>query len=75
MSRPVYPYPATAEYTGTREMTEAENWQQGPDAQIVALHDSLPGEDFSQPTSSSTSKPGPGLLDKNKTAARKPGRL
>ena len=48
MSRPVYPYPATAtaEYTGTREMTEAENWQQGPDAQIVALRDSWPGEDF-----------------------------
>ena len=50
MTRPVYPWPATAAYTGQGDWTDAANWTQGPDAQTVALRD-WAGADFFAPYS------------------------
>ncbi|WP_176084216.1 tannase/feruloyl esterase family alpha/beta hydrolase [Martelella sp. HB161492] len=45
MTRPVYPYPATAEWSGKGEVTDGTTWHKGPAAEIVTLHD-WPGADF-----------------------------
>ncbi len=39
MTRPVYPWPATAAYTGLGDPLDAANWMQGPDAETVPLRD------------------------------------
>jgi feruloyl esterase len=39
MSRPVFPWPATAAFTGTGAWTDAAGWTQGPDAETVPLRD------------------------------------
>lgn len=48
MSRPVWPYPATAALKAGTEYTEAENWTRGPDAPIVTTRD-WPGADLFAP--------------------------
>ncbi len=48
MTRPVYPWPATAAYTGSGDPTDAANWTKGADAEIVALRD-WAGADFFAP--------------------------
>jgi feruloyl esterase len=50
MSRPVWPWPATAQWSGSGEFTDAATWTKGPDAQIVALRD-WAGADFFAPFS------------------------
>ena len=48
MTRPVWPWPATAAFSGTGDPTDAAAWVRGPDAEIVALRD-WAGEDFFAP--------------------------
>jgi feruloyl esterase len=48
MTRPVWPWPATARWTGKGDVTDAATWEKGPDAQIVALRD-WAGADFLAP--------------------------
>lgn len=48
MSRPVWPYPATAALKAGTDYTEAENWTRGPDAPIVTTRD-RPGADLFAP--------------------------
>lgn len=48
MSRPVWPYPATAALKAGTNYTEAENWTRGPDAPIVTTRD-WPGADLFAP--------------------------
>jgi hypothetical protein len=48
MTRPVYPWPATAAYTGKGDWKDAANWTRGPDAETVALRD-WAGADFFAP--------------------------
>jgi hypothetical protein len=39
MSRPVYPYPAVARYTGHGDVHDAENWGRGGPASVVTVRD------------------------------------
>lgn len=39
MTRPVYPYPYTARFTGTGDWTGAASWERGGTAPIVATQD------------------------------------
>lgn len=48
MTRPVWPYPATAALTPGADPTRAESWTRGPDAEIVSLRD-WPGADLFTP--------------------------
>lgn len=48
MTRPVYPWPATAAYAGSGDPTDAANWTKGADAETVALRD-WAGSDFFAP--------------------------
>jgi hypothetical protein len=48
MTRPAYPWPATAAFTGNGNWTDATNWTQWPDAETVALRD-WAGADFFTP--------------------------
>lgn len=48
MSRPVFPWPATATFSGKGDWTDAANWAQGSDAQTVPLRD-WAGADFFAP--------------------------
>jgi len=48
MTRPVYPWPATASYTGSGDPLQAANWARGPDAAVVPLRD-WAGADFFAP--------------------------
>ncbi|MCX8999841.1 tannase/feruloyl esterase family alpha/beta hydrolase [Rhizobiaceae bacterium BDR2-2] len=48
MTRPVYPWPAVARYTGTGDVTEAANWEKGGPAGVVPLRD-WPGADLFGP--------------------------
>lgn len=48
MTRPVFPYPATASYSGKGPFTEAANWQKGADAEVVTLRP-WPGENLFGP--------------------------
>ncbi|WP_106477999.1 tannase/feruloyl esterase family alpha/beta hydrolase [Phytohalomonas tamaricis] len=47
-SRPVYPYPATAHYTGRGSVYDAANWEKGHPAETVHLRD-WPGSDLFTP--------------------------
>jgi hypothetical protein len=47
-SRPVWPWPATAAFSGSGDPTGAAAWVRGPDAEIVALRD-WAGADFFAP--------------------------
>jgi feruloyl esterase len=49
MTRPVWPWPATAQWSGSGDVTDAATWLRGPDAQIVALRDDWAGSDFFAP--------------------------
>lgn len=49
MTRPVWPWPATALWSGNGDVTKAATWTQGPDAQIVGLRD-WAGADFFAPS-------------------------
>lgn len=48
MTRPVYPWPATAAFSGKGDWTDAANWTPGPDAETVPLRD-WAGADFFAP--------------------------
>jgi feruloyl esterase len=48
MSRPVWPWPATAAFSGSGDAADAATWARGPDAEIVALRD-WAGADFFAP--------------------------
>ncbi|MGN7871469.1 tannase/feruloyl esterase family alpha/beta hydrolase [Paracoccus sp. 22332] len=48
MTRPVWPWPATAALTPGTDYTRAESWTRGPDAAIVATRD-WPGADLFAP--------------------------
>ena len=48
MTRPVFPWPATAVFSGSGNPHDAANWTRGPDAEIVALRD-WPGADLFTP--------------------------
>lgn len=52
MTRPVYPYPHVARYKGAGDYTDAANWEKGPAAESVPLHD-WPGTDLFRPYSPS----------------------
>lgn len=45
MSRPVYPWPRVAAYSGEGEVTDAANWTEGAAAEVVATRD-WPGADL-----------------------------
>lgn len=45
MTRPVYPYPATARYKGVGDIYDGTNWEKGEPAEIVRLRD-WPGSDL-----------------------------
>ena len=48
MTRPVWPWPATARYIGSGDPNVSASWTQGPDAETVALRD-WAGADFFTP--------------------------
>lgn len=48
MTRPVWPWPATAALVPGADPTRAESWTRGPDAAIVATRD-WPGADLFAP--------------------------
>ena len=48
MTRPVYPWPHVAAYAGQGEMTAADNWTEGPAAEVVLIRD-WPGADLFGP--------------------------
>lgn len=48
MTRPVFPWPATAVFSGSGNPHDAADWTRGPDAEIVALRD-WPGADLFTP--------------------------
>jgi feruloyl esterase len=48
MTRPVWPWPTTAQWSGSGDVTDAATWTQGPDARIVLTRD-WPGADFFAP--------------------------
>ncbi|MFV0410102.1 MAG: tannase/feruloyl esterase family alpha/beta hydrolase [Paracoccus sp. (in: a-proteobacteria)] len=48
MTRPVYPYPFTAKWTGEGDMIDAATWTRGEPAEIVHLRD-WPGADLFAP--------------------------
>lgn len=45
MTRPVYPYPFVAQFTGEGDYTDTANWEKGDAAQIVAMR-AWPGSDL-----------------------------
>jgi hypothetical protein len=45
MTRPVYAYPAVAQYTGVGSVYDASNWTKGEAAEVVRLRD-WPGRDL-----------------------------
>ena len=48
MTRPVWPWPATAVWSGSGAVTDGSGWSRGPDAPVVALRD-WAGADFLTP--------------------------
>ena len=48
MTRPVYPYPDLAVYSGAGPPTDAANWTRGAPAPVVRLRD-WPGADLFAP--------------------------
>lgn len=45
MTRPVWPYPYIAQYSGDGDYTNAQSWQRGENAEIIKTHD-WPGSDM-----------------------------
>lgn len=48
MTRPVYPYPHVAGWSGEGDVHDAATWSEGPAAEIVGLRD-WPGADLFTP--------------------------
>ena len=50
MTRPVWPWPATARYIGSSYPNVSDSWTQGPDAETVALRDWAEADFFTPST-------------------------